>query len=96
MCQQAAEKFMKGFLFAQGRRVLTTHSIKKLAREAADHDKAFKELEKAGKDLDDYYFMTRYPDALVDDIPAEHFDSDDAKEALQNAQKIKDTVLSKL
>ena len=87
--QQAAEKMLKSYLFGQGQRVLTTHSLRKLILEAADHDKRFKKAEQDAKLLDNFYFTTRYPDALADDIPADYFSEADAKEALRAAERIK-------
>jgi len=88
MCQQSAEKYLKAYLFLQGQRVITTHSIKKLIEEAADHEESLRSLKSIGTELDAYYFATRYPDALVDDIPAEHFSKEDAQEAIEYVQRI--------
>ena len=94
--QQAAEKFLKAFLFAQGQRVINSHSLKRLAEEAADHDEAFLQLVDPGKALDRYYFAARYPDALSGDVPGEYFTQTDADQAVSYAQNFKELVEKKL
>lgn len=90
--QQASEKYLKAFLFEQGQRVITTHSLRKLILEASDHDPAFSDLLDAAKLLDNYYFTTRYPDALPDDTPADYFSVTDAQKAQEAAMRIKALV----
>ncbi len=90
--QQAAEKYLKAFLYAQGQRILETHSLRKLAKEAADHKPSLGELDPVVKELDKVYFTSRYPDAFADDIPAEYFTHEDAKELIEAAKQVKTAV----
>lgn len=90
--QQAAEKFLKAFLYAQGQRVLTSHSLRRLVLEAADHDENFASLEKEAKTLDRFYFATRYPDAIAGEVPGEYFSDVDAKEAIVLAERFENAV----
>lgn len=39
------------------------------------------------KTLDTYYLEARYPNSIVDNIPAEFFDEDDAKGAVKMARE---------
>jgi HEPN domain-containing protein len=85
--QQVAEKALKSFLYHQGKEFVFTHSVTKLCEEAAKYDHAFVSLRKEIKTLDTYYLEARYPNSLVDNIPAEFFDEDDAKEAIRMAKR---------
>lgn len=85
--QQVAEKALKGFLYYQGKEFIFTHSVTKLCEEAAKYDNSFTGLRKEIKTLDTYYLEARYPNALVDNIPAEFFDEEDAREAINMAKK---------
>ena len=87
--EQAAQKALKAFLLAQGKRLITTHSVGQLAREAAARDKRFDSLIDPGKRLDRHYLTARYPDALPEPaIPAEAYTPEDAEEAIQSAGAI--------
>ncbi len=85
--QQTAEKALKAFLYYQGKELIFTHSVTKLCEEATQYDDTFTALRKEIKTLDTYYLEARYPNALVDNIPAEFFDEDDAREAIIMAKK---------
>lgn len=87
--QQAAEKFLKAYLFSQGQRVLESHSLRRLTKEASDHHDGFSELIDAAKALDRYYFSARYPDALSGDVPGDYFSQKDADAAVQYALEFK-------
>lgn len=88
LAQQAAEKALKGYLYAQGEERVWGHSVADLARQAAEHDARFKTLVGMGGGLDRHYIPTRYPNGLPGGIPAEAFDSDDAEKALRQAQHV--------
>ena len=59
--QQAAEKALKAYLFAQGRELERTHSLPRLLRECQTFDQRLAELEPACATLTAYYIETRYP-----------------------------------
>lgn len=92
VCQQSAEKYLKAYLYLQGQRVLPTHSVRRLVIEALDHNKGFKQLQDAAKELDKLYQQTRYPDALPDGAPFEYYTLKDANEALEYLKEIADFV----
>lgn len=94
--QQVAEKALKAFLYYQGKEFVFAHSVTKLCEEAAKYNKSFAVLRKEIKTLDTYYLEARYPNALVDNIPAEFFDEDDAKEAVEMAKKALEFVKEKI
>ena len=68
--QQAAEKALKAFLYAQGEELVVGHSVRLLCRRAAEHNARFQPSLDDWSVLDSYYIPTRYPNGLPDDIPA--------------------------
>lgn len=85
MAQQAAEKAIKGFLYAQGRTLVIGHSVARLCQEASDFLVEFEDLRRRAAPLDKYYIPTRYPNGLPGGIPSEAFDQADADRALELA-----------
>ena len=91
--EQAAQKFIKGYLISQGQRFINIHSVSELLKEADKLDKKFGAFVPAGQKLDRYYLSSRYPDALPDPvIPAESYSQADANEALDIARQISNIV----
>lgn len=80
LCQQAAEKALKAYLYLEGEEPILSPSITELLTFAASYDSEFENLGRA-KRLDDYYLPTRYPNALPGGTPAEYYD--DETEALE-------------
>lgn len=96
LAEQAAQKALKAFLIAQGRRYVMIHSVAELARQAGAYDAAFTELIDSGRRLDRHYLTSRYPDALPEPaIPAEAYVREDAVEALAAGRAIVDAVSSR-
>ena len=60
-CQQAAEKALKGFLYAKGFRGLVTHSVLELAEKSSEFEKGFEKLTEHARELDRHYIGARYP-----------------------------------
>lgn len=96
LCQQAADKALKAFLYYKELEPVFTHSVSKLLDMAADIDKDFCTVEEC-KRLDDYYIPTRYPNGLPGDIPSTYYDDPkEARRMLRNGKKIIKLVTSKL
>ena len=97
MCEQAAQKAMKAFLFAQGERAIVEHSIASMVKRACGYDATFQPcLEKASV-LDQYYIPTRYPDALAEPaVPFESYTREQAAEALAITREIVELVKRKV
>lgn len=95
LSQQIAEKALKAFLYSKGRDLVFGHSVIKLCEACAEHDDRFKQLKKKIKNLDQYYIEARYPNWLPESIPAEFFDDNDAKGALEMARLALKTVEEK-
>ena len=96
LCQQAAEKALKGFLYARGAEQVLGHSVADLATECGNLDGDFDALKPRAAPLDHYYVPTRYPNSLPGGIPAEAFDESDARRALALAGAVIQLVKAKL
>lgn len=87
-CQQAVEKFLKGYLIAKNKEVPKIHFLDELLNLCAQIDKNFEKLKDYCSKLDDYYIPMRYPDALpgmlLDGLPNEK----DALEAISFTKEI--------
>ena len=87
--QQAGEKALKAFLYARGRTSIVTHSLRRLAREAAAFDPACGDLDEAARLLDQHYIPTRYPNGLdIETSPAAYYQESDAEQCLRSARSI--------
>lgn len=88
VAQQAAEKALKAYLYAQGKEEVYGHSVAELSQKALRYDDRFKEVKEKGASLDKYYIPTRYPNGLPGGIPAEAFDHEDAQKAIERAEYV--------
>jgi HEPN domain-containing protein len=89
---QAAEKFLKALLYAQGVRRVVGHSISDLCDNCAEHFAAFVELKGRIRQLDLYYIPTRYPNGIPGGIPAEMYDETDSTAALNMVADVRTAV----
>jgi HEPN domain-containing protein len=97
MCEQASQKALKAFLFAQGRRSIPIHSVAQLAEQCAKIDHDFNKHVASGRILDQYYIPTRYPDALAPPaVPFESYTEEQGEKAVASAQAIVSLVTQKL
>lgn len=96
LAQQAAEKLLKAFLYYQGEAPVVGHSTFYLAKRCQEYDDRFKKALPACKRLDALYIPTRYPNGLVEGVPFEVFDEEDAKAALKDLEEIRSLVKSLL
>ena len=87
--QQAAEKYIKAYLIWQKVEFPKTHSLEDLLLLAAQKDKSFLELIEDANMLTPYAVEIRYGES---DEPI----IDDAKQAIEIAEEIKDFVQQKL
>jgi len=90
-CQQAVEKLLKAFLIFHNKEISKTHDIADLIVRCMEIDKEFDEFfDKEIDSLTLYAVEMRYPGVL-------HFPSiDEAKDALNKAQYVKEFVMRKL
>jgi len=88
-CQQCAEKMLKGYIASNNGRLLKTHDLVVLCEICANYDSEFEKIIGHCSDLTIYTSEVRYPNSL--EIEPYHMQN-----AINDATKIKDFVLSKL
>ena len=84
--QQAAEKAIKAYLYHRGAEDVWGHSLTDLCEDAKIFDMFFDTVKSEARQLDKYYYITRYPEFLPGGIPAEAFDRVDADRAIELSQ----------
>ena len=67
-----------------------------LGRKCGQFDADFGELQSAYRRLDRYYITTRYPNGLPGLVPAEYFEEDEAREAVNWAERIVELARAKI
>ena len=88
-CQQCAEKILKGYIASKNGRLQKTHDLVVLCETCTNYDSDFEKIIGHCSDLTIFASEVRYPSIL--DIEHHHMQN-----ALEDASKIKDFVLSKL
>lgn len=92
MCQGSAEKYLKAYLISEGWELKKIHDLKELVGYALNYDQSFDELFPLAEVLNRYIAEGRYPG----DLPFESIGENEAKEAIEAAEKIEQFVLEKL
>lgn len=95
-CQQAAEKYLKGFLVSQGINVgklkkWQLHELPKLWSECDKLERDFEDIEEECIVLNRYYIEPRYPLGL-----SKVYSEKEAEEAIEAAEKIAAFIKEKL
>lgn len=90
LCQGASEKYLKGYLIAQGWDLEKTHDLVALLTRCADHEERFAALREGGAVLNEYIVAGRYPG----DVAHEEIGAAEAEEAVAITRRIKDVVRS--
>ena len=85
LCQQAAEKAVKAYLYRRGAEDVWGTSLIDLCEDAKIFEMFFDTIKAEARQLDKYYDITRYPQYLPSGIPAEAFDDVDAERAIELA-----------
>lgn len=92
LAQQAAEKGLKAYLYAQGERLVTGRATYLLLRQCQQYDASFEALGDVCRRLDQYYIPTRYPNGLPGGIPHEVYTHDQARDAIAGARQVLEQV----
>jgi len=90
LCQGSAEKYLKAFLIWNGWELKKVHDLQDLLTFCMDFEPAFETLKEECSILNEYITQARYPG----DLPFESISQNDAKEAIEAANKIKNFVLN--
>jgi HEPN domain-containing protein len=89
--QQAAEKYLKAFIIANGLEFRPVHSLQELLEICRPKDPGIEEIQEACRYLNAFYIDTRYPVHWPT-----HYDKETALRAKASAEKIRDWVGSRL
>ncbi len=92
LCQGSAEKYLKAFLIWNGWKLKKIHDMGDLLAFCVDFDPEFEHVKEECVLLNEYITNARYPD----DLPFESIGEDDAKGAIEAADKIEGLVLGKI
>lgn len=85
--QQGAEKALKAYLYAAGRRAIVSHSIYSLLNECEALDPDFAAIREA-RELDQFYLPTRYPNSLQGTTPHHFFGEEHALRCQSPARSV--------
>ncbi len=96
LCQQAAEKAVKAYLYHRGAEDVWGHSLVDLCEDAKIFEMFFDTVKSEARQLDKYYEITRYPGFLPGGICSEAFEDVDAERALFLATTVVDFVKERL
>ena len=86
LCQQSAEKYLKGFIFLHDIEPEKTHDLNVLLKICQNYNAEFSTLSSEIFILKRYAVMTRYPNELG-------ITSEDMKNAISNAKSIQEFVI---
>jgi HEPN domain-containing protein len=92
LCQGSGEKYLKAYLISHGWELKKIHDLKELIGYALNYDRSFDELFPVAEVLNRYIAEGRYPG----DLPFESIGENEAKEAIEAAEKIEQFVLGKM
>ena len=85
--QQAAEKAIKA-LYQESNQLAWGHSVRFLLEELPSSLRVPDSLIDAGKVLDKFYILARYPNGFPSGAPTDYFTEGEAKEAADHARQI--------
>ena len=71
LIQQAAEKYLKGYLIYHGWKLRKTHDLRQLVAEAVNYDLGFADFRDFTRKATAYYLEYRYPPGPPADYPRE-------------------------
>jgi len=93
LCQQSVELALKGFLYKKEKIAPKIHDLVRIYDECKKYGLVIsKELDKSLDKLTDYYFESRYPDMLNEELNDVNF----AKEALESSTQIVEEIKKQL
>ena len=96
LCQQAAEKAVKAYLYHRGAEDVWGHSLIDLCEDAKLFEMFFDTIKSEARQLDKYYEITRYPGFLPGGTSSEAFEDLDAERALFLGSTVVDFVKERL
>ena len=92
LCQGSAEKYLKAFLIWKGWELKKIHDMGDLLAFCIEFEPGFEDLKEECGLLNEYITEARYPD----DLPFEDIGENEAREALEAADKIEEFVSKRM
>ena len=92
LCQQAAEKAVAAYLFAKGAERVWGNALADLCQDAVALEPTFELIASVAVLLDKHYLGARYPSSLPGGVPAEAYDAEDSRRALDIAKDVREFV----
>jgi len=89
-CQQAVEKYLKGYLFFNSTLFKRTHNLNYLLSLISQFDSISDDLYDKAAELEDFSVEIRYPDSSID------LSDEDIHQALSTAREFRTFVLEKM
>jgi HEPN domain-containing protein len=74
LLQEAAERYLKGYLIGRGWDLKRTHDLSELVREAMRQDARFADFEDLAEDLTDQFWAQHYPGGDLTDVGGNYAD----------------------
>lgn len=68
LLQEAAERYLKGYLISQRWPLVRTHDLNRLLAEAAQKDRRFEEFAEAAQSLTEQFWEQHYPGGDLTDV----------------------------
>ena len=94
--QQAAEKAIKGYLYFRGSEDVWGNSLIDLCEDAKIFDMFFDTVKSEARQLDKYYYITRYPEFLPSGPSYDAFQIEDSERAIELSRIIVDFVAERV
>ena len=94
--QQAAEKAIKGYLYYRGSEDVWGNSLIDLCEDAKLFDMFFDTVKSEARQLDKYYYITRYPEFLPSGPSYDAFQVEDSERAIELSRIIVDFVAERV
>ncbi|KAA1277741.1 MAG: HEPN domain-containing protein [SAR202 cluster bacterium] len=94
--QQAAEKAIKGYLYYRGSEDVWGNSLIDLCEDAKLFDMFFDTVKSEARQLDKYYYITRYPEFLPSGPSYDAFQIEDSERAIELSRIIVDFVAERV
>ena len=66
--QESVERYLKGYLIANGWTLVKTHDLGRLLKEAVNFDKAFEKFKTLAQELTEDFFAQHYPGEDLTDV----------------------------
>jgi HEPN domain-containing protein len=87
LLQQAAEKYLKGFLLSKGWQLKRIHDLVDLLNEAVTYDKSFDMYRSTCQQITEYYTEERYPFLDTSELTREEIET-----ALHEVENLRDKI----